>query len=64
MAWSVYGWAVWGLLDVRIGKGRGSGKRDGASQDGGRVLPHILPSPPWTFGGGGKQAGGLSAIRA
>ena len=24
---------------------------------GGRVLPHILCSPPWTFGGGGKQAG-------
>ena len=53
-----------GLSAVRIGKGRGSGKRDGASQDGGRVLPHILPSPPWTLGGGGKQAGGLSAIRA
>lgn len=30
---------------------------------GGRVLPHILPTPPWTFGGGGKQAGCLSAIR-
>ena len=53
-----------GLSAVRIGKGRGSGKRGGASQDGGRVLPHILPSPPWTLGGGGKQAGGLSAIRA
>ena len=64
MVWAVYGWAVWGLLDVRIGKGRGSGKRDGASQDGGRVLPHILPTPPWTLGGGGKQAVGLSAIRA
>lgn len=50
MVWAVYGWAVWGLLDVRIGKGRGSGKRDGASQDGGRVLPHILPTPPRTFG--------------
>ena len=22
MAWAVYGWAVWGLLAVRIGKGR------------------------------------------
>ena len=65
MAWAVYGWAVWGLLDVRIGKGRGSGKRDGASQDGGRVLPHILPTHPRTFGGGGgKQAGWLSAIRS
>ena len=39
-----------GLSAVRIGKGRGSGKRDGASQDGGRVLPHILPTPPWTLG--------------
>ena len=39
-----------GLLDVRIGKGRGSGKRGGASQDGGRVLPHILPTPPRTLG--------------
>ena len=38
------------LFAVRIGKGRGSGKRDGASQDGGRVLPHILPSPPRTLG--------------
>ena len=56
--------AVWGLLAVGSGKGRGSGKRDGASQDGGRVLPHILPTHPWTLGGGGKQAGGLSAIRA
>ena len=39
-----------GLLAVGSGKGRGSGKRDGASQDGGRVLPHILPTPPWTLG--------------
>ena len=39
-----------GLLAVRIGKGRGSGKRDGASQDRGRVLPHILPTPPRTLG--------------
>ena len=30
---------------------------------GGRVFPHILPTTPWTFGGGGKQAGCLSAIR-
>ena len=49
MVWVVYGGGM-GLLDVRTGKGRGSGKRDGASQDGGRVLPHILPSPPWTLG--------------
>ena len=39
-----------GLLSVRTGKGRGSGKRDGASRDGGRVLPHILPTTPWTLG--------------
>ena len=39
-----------GLSAVRIGKGRGSGKRGGASQDGGRVLPHILPTPPRTLG--------------
>ena len=38
------------LLAVGSGNGRGSGKRDGASQDGGRVLLHILPSPPWTLG--------------
>ena len=65
-AWAVVGGlrGGLGLLAVGSGNGRGSGKRDGASQDGGRVLPHILPSPPWTFGGGGKQAGGLSAIRA
>ena len=61
--WSVSGGGL-GLLSVRTGKGRGSGKRDGASRDGGRVLPHILPTTPWTLGGGGKQAGGLSAIRA
>ena len=52
-----------GLLAVGSWNGRGSGKRDGASQDGGRVLPRILLTPPWTFGGGGKQAGWLSAIR-
>ena len=23
MVWAVYGWAVWGLLAVRIGKGEG-----------------------------------------
>ena len=48
--WSVSGvvWGCW-LLAVGSGNGRGSGKRDGASQDGGRVLPHILPSPPWTL---------------
>ena len=52
-----WGWEVLGglrgglrLLAVGSGNGRGSGKRDGASQDGGRVLPHILPSPPWTLG--------------
>ena len=51
------GWAVvvglrggLGRLAVGSGNGRGSGKRDGASQDGGRVLPHILPTPPWTLG--------------
>ena len=51
------GWAVvaglrggLGLLAVGSGKGMGSGKRDGASHDGGRVLPHILPTPPWTLG--------------
>ena len=59
--WSVSGGGL-GLLAVGSGNGRGSGKSDGASQDRGRVLPHILPSPPWTWGGG-KQAGGLSAIR-
>ena len=48
--WSVSGGGL-GLLAVGSGDGRGSGKRDGASQDGGRVLPHILPSPPRTFGG-------------
>ena len=47
--WSVSGGGL-GLLAVGSGNGRGSGKRDGASQDGGRVLPHILPSPPWTVG--------------
>ena len=39
-----------GLLAVGSGNGRGSGKRDGASQDWGRVLPHILPTPPRTLG--------------
>ena len=39
-----------GRLAVGSGNGRGSGKRDGASQDGGRVLPHILPTPPRTLG--------------
>ena len=65
-AWAVVGGLRGGLgrLAVGSGNGRGSGKRDGASQDGGRVLPHILPTPPWTLGGGGKQAGGLSAILA
>ena len=38
------------LLAVGSGNGRGSGKRDGASQDGGRVLPHILLTPPLTLG--------------
>ena len=47
--WSVSGGGL-GLLAVGSGNGRGSGKRDGASQDGGRVLPHILPTPPWTLG--------------
>ena len=49
MVWAVSGGGM-GLLTVRTGKGMGSGKRDGASQDGGRVLPHILPTPPRTFG--------------
>ena len=39
-----------GLLAVGFGNGRGSGKRDGASQDGGRVLPHILLTSPRTLG--------------
>ena len=47
--WSVSGGGM-GLLAVGSGNGRGSGKRDGASQDGGRVLPHILLSPPRTLG--------------
>ena len=51
MAWAAYGGGM-GLLDVRTGKGRGSGKRDGASQDGGRILPHIPFSPPRTRGSG------------
>ena len=59
MVWAVYGWAVWGMLAVRIGKGRGSGKRGGASQDGGRVLPHILPTPPRTFGVAENRPGGF-----
>ena len=52
-----WGWEVLGglrgglrLLAVGSGNGRGSGKRDGASQDGGRVLPHILPTHPRTLG--------------
>ena len=49
MVWVVYGGGM-GLLDVRTGKGRGSGKRDGASQSGGSVLAHILHTPPRTFG--------------
>lgn len=51
-AWAVVGGlrGGLGLLAVGSGNGRGSGKRDGASQDGGRVLPHILPSPPRTLG--------------
>ena len=47
--WSVSGGGL-GLLAVGSWNGRGSGKRGGASQDGGRVLPHILPTPPRTFG--------------
>ena len=47
--WSVSGGGL-GLLAVGSGNGMGSGKRDGASQDGGRVLPHILPTPPRTCG--------------
>ena len=53
-----WGWAVvvglrggLGRLAVGSVNGRGSGKRGGASQDGGRVLPHILPTPPRTLGG-------------
>ena len=62
--WEVLGGLQGGLRLLAVGSwnGRGSGKRDGASQDGGRVLPHILPSPLRTWGAG-KQAGGLSAIR-
>ena len=52
-----WGWAVvvglrggLGRLAVGSVNGRGSGKRGGASQDGGRVLPHILPTTPWTLG--------------
>ena len=60
-----WGWEVLGglrgglrLLAVGSGNGRGSGKRDGASQDGGRVLPHILLSPPRTWGVPENRAGG------
>ena len=51
-AWAVVGGlrGGLGLLAVGSGNGRGSGKRDGASQDGGRVFPHILPTPPRTLG--------------
>ena len=50
--WEVLGGLRGGLRLLAVGSvnGRGSGKRGGASQDGGRVLPHILPTPPWTFG--------------
>ena len=61
-----WGWEVLGglrgglrLLAVGSGNGRGSGKRDGASQDGGRVLPHILPTPPWTLGGVAENRPGV-----
>ena len=61
-----WGWAVvvgprggLGLLAVRAGKGRGSGKSGGASQDGGRVLPHIFPTPPWTLGVAENRPGGF-----
>ena len=47
--WAVSGGGL-GLLAVGSGNGRGSGKRGGASQDGGRVFPHILPTPPRTWG--------------
>ena len=56
--WSVSGGGL-GLLAVGSGNGRGSGKRDGASQDGGRVLPHILPTPPRTFGVAENRPGGF-----
>ena len=61
--WAVSGGGL-GLLAVGSWNGRGSGKRDGASQDGGRVLPHILPTPPRTLGVAENRPGGLSAILA
>ena len=45
------------MLAVGSGNGSGSGKRDGASQDGGRVLPHILLTPPWTLGAAENRPG-------
>ena len=68
---SPWAWAVLGGLRGGFGGGLlPDAAREGVAEKGpvllrigGRVLPHILPSTPWTFGGGGKQAACLSAIR-
>ena len=68
---SPWAWAVLGGLQGGLGGWLlPDQSREGVAEKGpvlprigGRVFPHILCSPPWTFGGGGKQAGCLSAIR-
>ena len=53
-----------GVAAAGRSKGGGGGKRAGASQDRGKSIPPHSLLPSMDFGGGGKQAGGLSAIRA
>ena len=59
-AWAVLGGLRGGLGEVAAagpGKGGGSGKRAGASQDRGKSIAPHSPHPSMDFGGGGKQAG-------
>ena len=46
-----------GVTAAGRGKGGGSGKRAGASQDRGKSIAPHSPHPSMDFGGGGKQAG-------
>ena len=60
VAWAAVDGLRGGLGWLTSGSGKGWGvaeKGPVLPRIGGRVLPHILPTPPWTVGGGGKQAG-------
>ena len=60
VAWAAVDGLRGGLGWLTSGPGKGGGvaeKGPVLPRIGGRVFPHILCSPPWTFVGGGKQAG-------